>query len=143
MQRKFLNLHIVLIDGMPKLQTRWLNKNVDLEGLSKRIEEFYKSKGFEVLVEGSKDAFRVVGVLRVGDKLRSSYVGINGNPNDFTVEFSGGQMGRFSQFLSPLITMFGGGVLILERLRSQEFYEKLETEFWAFVEHVVDRTGVS
>jgi len=123
------------------LQTRWLNKNVDLEGLSRRIEGFYKARGFDTLVEGSKDASRVAGVLRVGDRLRSSYVSINGNPDDFTVEFSGSQTGRFSQFLTPLITMFGGGVLILERLRSQEFYEKLETEFWAFLEHAVDQSA--
>jgi hypothetical protein len=114
-----------------------------LRGLSKRIEEFFKSKGFEVLVEGSEGDFKVVGVLRVGDKLQSSYASINGNPNDFTVEFSGAQNSRFSQLLTPLITMFGGGILILKRLQSQEFYEKLETEFWAFVEHAVDQTVVS
>jgi len=125
------------------LQIRWTNKNVDLDNLSKHVEEFYKGKGFEALVERSKDAFKVVAVMRIGDKLRSSYVSINGNPNDFTVEFSGSQTGRFSQFLTPLITMFGGGVLILDRLRSQEFYEKLETEFWLFIEHEVDRAGQS
>jgi hypothetical protein len=120
-----------------------LNKKVDLKTLSERIGNFYKGKGFEVLVEGSQGAFKVVGVLRVGDKPRSSYVSINGNPNDFTVEFFGGQMGRFSQFLSPLITMFGGGVLVLDRLRSQEFYERLETEFWVFMERAVDQTAAS
>jgi hypothetical protein len=120
-----------------------LNKSVDLEGLSKHVEEFYRGKGFEVVVEGSKDSFKVVGTLRVRDKLRSSYVSIKGNPDDFTVEFFGSQMGRFSQFVTPLITMFGGGVLILERLRSQEFYEKLETEFWVLVEHVVDQAAAS
>lgn len=129
--------------GCQELQIRWTNKNVDLDNLSKHVEEFYKGKGFEALVERSKDAFKVVAVMRIGDKLRSSYVSINGNPNDFTVEFSGSQTGRFSQFLTPLITMFGGGVLILDRLRSQEFYEKLETEFWLFIEHEVDRAGQS
>ena len=129
--------------GCQELQIRWTNKNVDLDNLSKHVEEFYKGKGFEALVERSKDAFKVVGVMRIGDKLRSSYVSINGNPHDFTVEFSGSQTGRFSQFLTPLITMFGGGVLILDRLRSQEFYEKLETEFWLFIEHEVDRAGQS
>jgi hypothetical protein len=35
--------------------------------------------------------------------------------------------------------MFGGGIFILDRLKSQEFYERLETEFWAFVENVVEQ----
>jgi hypothetical protein len=124
------------------LQTRWINKDVDLERLSKRIEEFYQSKGFEVLVEHPKDAFKVVGMLRIGEKSRFSYVSISGNPNDFKVEFSGGQMGR-TRFFVPLITMFGGGFLILDRLRAQEFYDKLETEFWVFVERAVDEATKS
>jgi len=125
------------------LQSRWVNRNVDLAGLSKRIEEFFKSKAFEVLVEGSKEEFRVMGVLRVGDRLRSSFVSINGNPNDFIVGFSGDQRSRLSQFLTPLITMFGGGFLILERLQSQEFYDRLETEFWAVVENAVNQTAAT
>jgi len=39
--------------------------------------------------------------------------------------------------------MFGGGALILERLQSQEFYDKLETEFWAVVENAVDQTAAT
>jgi hypothetical protein len=118
-----------------------VNKNVDLEGLTKQVEDFYKGKGFEVVVERSKDAFKVVAALRVGERVRSSYVSITGNPNDFTVEFVGSQIGRFSQFLMPLITMVGGGVLVLDRLRNQEFFEKLEAEFWVSVEHAVDQAS--
>ena len=125
------------------MRSRWVNRNVDLAGLSKRIEEFFKSKAFEVLVEGSKEEFKVIGVLRVGDRPRSSFVSINGNPKDFIVGFSGDQRSRLSQFLTPLITMFGGGALILERLQSQEFYDKLETEFWAVVENAVDQTAAT
>ena len=114
-----------------------------MESLSRHVEEFYKSQGFEVLVERSKDALKVIGVIRVGDKLRSSYVTINGSPNDFTVEFSGSHLDRLSQFLAPLVTMFGGGVFLLEKLRAHEFYEKLETEFWVFVERAVDLTAAA
>jgi hypothetical protein len=39
--------------------------------------------------------------------------------------------------------MFGGGVFLLEKLRTHEFYEKLETEFWVFVEHAVDLTAAA
>jgi hypothetical protein len=111
--------------------------------LTKCIGEFFKSKGFEVLVEGSEGDFKVVSVLRAGDKLQSCYASIKGIPNDFAVEFSGAPNSRFSQFLAPLITMFGGGIFVLKRLQSQEFYEKLEAEFWAFVEHAVDQTATS
>lgn len=141
LQRKFLNSLAVPVNGRMKVQTRWVKKNVDLEELSKRVEEFYKSKGSEVLVERLGGAFKVTGVMRVGDRPRSSFVSISGSPDDFTIEFLGSQLGRFSQFLTPLITMLGGGVFILDRLRSQEFYEKLETEFWAFVEHAVEQAA--
>jgi hypothetical protein len=114
-----------------------------LKDLSECIEEFFESKGFETLVEGLEGNFKVIGVMRVGDKSQSFYASIKGSSSDFTVEFSGAQNSRFSQFLTPLITMFGGGILILKKLQSQEFYEKLETEFWAFVEHKVDQTSAS
>ena len=121
------------------MQTRWVNRNVALNVLSKRIEDFYKRKGFETSVDHLEDTYKIVAALRIDDKLRTSYVSVKGNSNDFTVEFLGGRSGRFSLLLAPLATMFGGGIFILDRLKSQDFYERLETEFWAFVENVVEQ----
>jgi hypothetical protein len=117
---------------------------VDLGKLSERAEEFFKNKGFQTLVEHSKDACKIVASLRVGDKVRSCYVTISGGSNDFMVDFVGGSGGRLSLLMSAqLVTLFGGGVFWLDRLRAQEFYEKLERDFWIFAEHAVEKGGLS
>mgnify|MGYP001117268651 CR=1 FL=1 len=125
------------------MQHRWVGKKVDLDTLSKRIGEFYEHKGFKTTIESSKDGYKVIGVLRVGDKLRMSSANIRGNPNDFTVEFSDNKGGGFSILLGPFVTLLGGGVFVLDRLRSREFYEKLEGDFWISVEQAVEQLTVS
>jgi len=125
------------------MQCRWVGKKVDLHSLSKRIGEFYEHRGFKTTIEHSKDTYKVIGVSRIDGKLRMSSVNIRGNPDDFTVEFSGSEGGRFSILLGPLVTLFGGGVFVLERLKSQEFYEGLEKDFWISVEQAVEQLTVS
>jgi hypothetical protein len=95
------------------------------------------------MVEKSQDKYNVVGVSRIDGKMRSSYVTISQEADGFVVEFIGEKGGRFLPWLDSLATMFGGGVLVLERLKSREFYEALETEFWAFMEDAVDQSSFS
>jgi hypothetical protein len=125
------------------MRTKWVRRNVDFEALSKRIVDFFKKKGFETMVEKSQDKYNVVGVSRIDGKMRSSYVTISQEADGFVVEFIGEKGGRFLPWLDSLATMFGGGVLVLERLKSREFYEALETEFWAFMEDAVDQSSFS
>jgi hypothetical protein len=125
------------------MQTKWVKKNVDFEVLSRRIADFFKNKGFETIVEESQGKYKIVGALRVGERMRSSYVTISQDADGFVVGFIGGKGGGFMQFLTPLATMFGAGVFVLDSLKSKEFYVALETEFWAFMDEAVDRSCVS
>jgi hypothetical protein len=126
-----------------QLQTRWVNRNVDLEALIKRVEEFFKSKGFDTVVEGSQHKYKVAGSMRVDDKPRSFYAIAETNKEGLTVEFWPSNEGRVLPLLGPLISMFGGGVFMLDRYRSAEFYKRLEAEFWAFMENAVEHCSVS
>ncbi len=125
------------------MQTRWVNRNVDLEALTKRVEGFFKSKGFETVLEGSQHKYTVAGFLRVDNKSRNFYVIAETNKEGLTVEFCTEKGGRFLPLLGPLVSMFGGGVLVMDRFKSLEFYQRLETEFWAFMEMAVERSTVS
>jgi hypothetical protein len=125
------------------MRTKWVRRNVDFEALSRHIAEFFKSKGFETIVEKSQGKYKVVGVLRVDKKMRSSYVTISQDADGFVVEFIGEKGGRFLPLLTPLATMFGGGVFVLDSLKSREFYEALETEFWAFMDEAVHQSCIS
>jgi tRNA1(Val) A37 N6-methylase TrmN6 len=120
------------------LQTRWVGKNVDLEELSRHVSQFLKDKGFEIVVENAENSHRIMGFLRVGDKRRGVWINVNGAPNDVLVDFSSNKEGKLSLLAGPLVTMFGGGVFVLDRLKRQEFYEKLEAEFWLFLEEIIE-----
>lgn len=116
---------------------------MDLEALIKRVEEFFKSKGFDTVVEGSQHKYTVTGSLRVDNKPRSFYVIAETNKEGLTVEFCAEKGGRFLPLLGPLVSMFGGGVFMVDRYKSLEFYERLETEFWASMEMAVEHCSVS
>ena len=120
------------------MQTRSLGKNVSLEGLSERVSQFLRDKGFETVVESVENSYKIMGFLRVGDKKRGVRININGAPNDVVVDFLSDKEGKLSLLAGPLVTMFGGGVFVLDRLRRQEFYEKLEAEFWLFLEEIIE-----
>jgi hypothetical protein len=125
------------------MKKRWNNKNVDLDALSKRVEEFYLNQGLQMTVEHAQDIYFMNGIKRVEKKTLVFSVKINGSSNDFSIEFSGSRTGRGIVLFSPLVTMFGGGALILDRLKVEGFYEALERDFWTFVEEAVERSEVS
>jgi hypothetical protein len=120
------------------MKARWVDKNVDLEQLSRRLEQFFKDQGFETTAERSTAGCAISGHLRVENRFRSFLVNITGNPEDLTVEFLAEKEGKLSLLVGPLATMFGGGVFVLDRLKRREFYEKLESGFWLFTEELVD-----
>ena len=80
----------------------WKNKNVDLEKLTQRIEDFFYADGFsEVRQEESDDKTQYVvqakkaGVLRTLTSTRKVLtVVIDGTPNDFHVKVGTGEWGK-------------------------------------------------
>jgi hypothetical protein len=111
---------------------------VDFEELNRRVSKFLKDKGFEIVVENAGNNYKIMGFLRVGDKKRGVWINISGAPNDVLVDFLSNEEGKLSLLAGPLATMFGGGVFVLDRLKRQEFYEKLEAEFWLFLEEIIE-----
>jgi hypothetical protein len=121
------------------LQTRWVGKDVNLEEISEHVFKFLKGKGFESVLENAGNTRKITGFLRVGEKKFSVSINIFGSPDDVTVDFSSEKESRLSVLAGPLVTMFGGGVFVLDRLKRQDFYEKLEVEFWLFLEEFIER----
>lgn len=120
------------------MQSRWTEKNINLDLLSERIERFLVDKGFKTLREKSVDGCKILGVLNLSSGERESVcVRVFGNPNDFVVEFRSSEPSNTSLLFSPLGRLVGAGALFLRRLRLQEAYEKLEREFWAYLDQTV------
>lgn len=122
------------------MERRWVAKNVDLERLASSIVDFLKISDFEIvsgetaseyaIFAGDSPCFPIDGCVSVT---------IQGKPEDFMVkmELDGGKKKR-SLFISPfLMSLFGGGLLLSRRFRSEEAWFKFEREFWRQLENNV------
>jgi len=120
---------------------RWVGTKVDLKLLSENLVQFFEKKGFSSVVDQkSSNEYRVIAVPgRASDILGTVSVSIRGELEGLVIEFAADSgSGHFRGFLGFFATLFGGGVLVLKDLKSQEELERLEREFWLFVDKKID-----
>ena len=121
-----------------KTQRRWTAKDANLDLLTEKIESFFKSKGFKTRKNVSPNGTKISTVPKhVRDMKAGIKVTILGRAHDFMVELSVGETSRFSTMLGLSTIPFGGGTLVLRGLKLQEALEKLEKEFWVYVEETI------
>jgi hypothetical protein len=128
------------------LKYKWFRNDVDLDLLKKDIDGFLENKGFKIRQLDSDDpnARELFGILRTPESdLRSATVIITKASDGFEVELKAGEQSRSILKLSSVLTFFGGGSLLLKGYKSAEFYQKLEEEFWTYVEKKVEGTDSS
>lgn len=118
------------------MQNRWTEKNIDLDLLSNRIEDFFKDRGFltkRTQSEGERTIFWTseATTIRLKDPMRAKIIG---DSNDFVIELVASELTLRPIRLGLLTKSFGGGYFALRGLRLRETLQKLETEFWAYME---------
>lgn len=116
---------------------RWLHKNVSISDIEEAIKSFLQEQGFKTVSSQSKDARRIVGVLRDAEGAKRLTVAITGKPDDFIVDFSAGESAEVMAKFASLITLFGGGPLQLKSLKEKEFCQKIEDSFWDYLEKFI------
>ena len=127
-----------LVQHALKTQKRWTAKDADFDLLTKKIESFFKSKGFETKRYEVPNGTKISAVPKnVRDVKSGIKVTVLGVPQDFVVELSVDETSRFSTMLGLSTTLFGGGTLVLRGLKSQEALERLEREFWVHLEKTI------
>jgi len=114
---------------------QWVKKSVDLGSLSDAVVRFLERKGFMGKRTVVEKGFIVSGKGSLGAGV---IVRILGEPDDFIVELESGST-RTSEMLGSSTVLFGGGGFLLRSLKSKEALEKLESEFWIYMEDVVAR----
>lgn len=123
-----------------KMRRRWSRKNVDLALLSALVEDFLSSKGFKTRKDTSGAGYTLLAKpLPVCDVREPVTVKVFGDSNDFEVEFLPRGKSRLSVRTGYVTTLFGGGGFFLRGLKSCEALEKMEKEFWLYVEETVSR----
>ena len=120
------------------MQSQWIGKNVDLKLLGECIEDFFKAKGFKTTKDESAGKYTILWtskrVRNMRDTMRAA---VFGDSNDFVVEIIASERTRGSITLGMLTKAFGGGYLALRGLKAKETLEKLEKEFWVYIEEKV------
>jgi len=117
---------------------QWTGKNVDLALLSECIEDFFKDRGYSTEKDESEGGYTILWAPQYAGIMRQAMTArVFGNPNDFVVEIIASERTRDSIRLGLLTQLFGGGYLVLRGLRAKEALEKLEKEFWAYVEEKI------
>jgi hypothetical protein len=122
-----------------KMERKWDMKNVDLNLLTVRIGDFFKERDFEVIGEKTSINYQVLAENSLAFRLLGFVnVTIEGKPEDFVIKLElREKRKRYGKYSSFLLSMFGGGYFLLQEVKSDEAWMKLEKEFWQYVENVV------
>jgi len=121
------------------MENHYIGRNINLSLLSKWIEHFFKKKNFRTITE--KETKRIKIIARptyIHEIIEEITVSISGDPNNFTLKFVTGNRSNFFVKFGRLTTLFGGGIMFLRGVKSQEVEEKLERNFWVYVEEKID-----
>lgn len=123
------------------MMMKWVNKDVDLKVLTKRIMTFFVERDFAVAEEEAAGKFRV-SAFSIKKSRPKIVVEVIGNSNDFTISFAclglDNRQERLTRILGPFITMLGGGFFLLKDLKNLDVLKKLEADFWDFVEFAIE-----
>lgn len=121
------------------MKTKYIDRNIELHMLGAGIEGFFKKGGFRTFIEEIGDGYRVRALpTHIHDIVGKITVQVSGTPMDFEVKFfSGARSDALTKF-GRLTSLFGGGIIFLRGVKSQEAEEKLERRFWIFVEESIN-----
>jgi hypothetical protein len=125
-----------------KIQNVWINKNVDLESLAEHVESFFRTKSFATK---RKENDKQYDIFITGCHKDGSHVKMNAkifrDKDKLFVELSAGEQGILSK-LDGLTNLFAGGYVVLQKIKSEETLDKLESEFYNYINQVIlDITG--
>jgi hypothetical protein len=120
------------------MEDRWTNKNIDLSMIPDRLVQFFEERNFVSSQKSSEREYHItVMPSKHHDIVEEIHVYISGQPDDFKVKFDSGSH-SISLVRSGILTaVFGGGRLALKGLKSQEALERLENEFWIYLDEVI------
>jgi hypothetical protein len=136
--KMFFRYPFALVNVAARLKEKWINDNVDLSVLSQNIAEFFQEMKFLVSLKEDRNGFTVVASPRnIHGIAENITVKVSGSPNDFSVEFVAGSRSNSLVRIGSLLSLIGGGFLVIKGLDSLEKLEALEKNFWIYVHRAV------
>lgn len=120
------------------MEDRWKGKKVNLSRLSEQILYFFTKKNFTASLQKKKDTHIVVATPQPFHGIAENIeVYIEGRPDDFSIKFAAGSHSRAYVRYGSLLNLVGFGFFVMKGLRSLEEIEKLEKNFWIYVDETI------
>lgn len=119
------------------MKYRWLNKDIDVFSVEGAVKAFLELKEFKTLVSEDQHSKKIIGITRNAEGLKKVMISIEGSPRDIVVSFLASETSQLMSKFSPVFNFFGGGAFTLKGLKQREFYEKIEDEFWTYLEEFI------
>jgi len=120
-----------------KIQNVWVNKNVSLKSLAEYVEFFFKKKGFTTNRKENGEQYTIT---MIGQHEDGSHVKMNAkvfrDKDKLFIELSAGEQGIISK-LDSLTTLIMGGYITLQKIKSEETLDKMESEFYDYINQVI------
>lgn len=115
-------------------------KKIDLSELSNYITGFFQRKDFSVSIFNIKNGCKISAKPKAYSDIKGKIiVEIKGKPHSFSVTFNVDSfLGRFT-VLGNFLTLIFGGYPILRELKSRENLERVEKEFWVYINDVIEK----
>lgn len=117
----------------------WIDRNAELRTVVEDIVIFFQDKDFKVVAEEEKNKWAVSAARTIESRGYSAVVRVYGTPDDLFVEFSYDDTGRVLGRFQNLFSLIGLGVLVRRELERDPFMERLEDDFWNYLEADMER----
>jgi tRNA(Ile)-lysidine synthase TilS/MesJ len=117
-----------------KLEYNWVGKNIDLNVVKSKIEEFLKEHNYKMEKNESPSSITWRATLRHHNRTRQIIITLTGKPDDVKINFKGGQGLDHLLKTSFLMQFLGASVLLRESYESLDFYKETEEKFWRKME---------
>ena len=122
------------MDEVDKMRRRWVGKDFSIGRLQDLVEDFFQSRGFNTRMEESSRRCMFSALPPKGSVIRETInIEISIGPDSLEIDFIAGRKTNSSIKLGMLTTLLGGGGILLRGLRSQEAVDRLENDFWRYL----------
>jgi hypothetical protein len=118
------------------LRTEWLDKRVEPSKLYAPVKDFFNERGLTIEETFSEKKYCIAAFLPHFGSMPFVVVEIHGDLHTLVVDFlPWGRKERkvHNMLLSWILAPFGGGILVRQDLRKEELMEKVENQFWDFM----------
>jgi len=117
---------------------RWTDRHIDLENLADLIRSYVESKSLSIDKEAYEDGSKIL-IVTIYSSRRHTHkirIYIKGHSKDFTIILDANSMDRglkSPRIIGRFLSLFGGGLILLESLKAQEAFHSFQKEFWKFI----------